>query len=175
MSNSKSVIRTQKRKKIQAVEHFGGECVICGYKKCVNSLGFHHIDESTKAQSPTYVILHWSWERAIKELEKCILVCSNCHGEIHEKANNVDLRNYVKPWIKKVCSVCNEPFDIKDENQLYCSPECRILGSRIVERPTKEQLNDMIINKITWRKMGKMFNVSDNAVRKWAKSYKLIE
>ena len=89
MSNSKSVIRTQKRKKIQAVEHFGGECVICGYKKCVNSLGFHHIDESTKAQSPTYVILHWSWERAIKELEKCILVCSNCHGEIHAELTKV--------------------------------------------------------------------------------------
>ena len=174
MGNSKSVMRTQKRKKIKAVEYFGGECVICGYKKCMNSLDFHHIDELTKTQRPSYVITHWTWERAIKELEKCILVCSNCHGEIHEKKSNVDLRNYVKPWINKSCPVCNESFDTKDEKQNYCSSECRIIGNRIVERPTKEQLSDLITNKISWTKMGKIFHVSDNAVRKWAKQYKII-
>lgn len=175
MKNSESVMRTQKRKKIKAVEHFGGKCVICGYNKCVASLHFHHIDESTKNETPSYVIMHRSWERAIKELEKCILVCSNCHGEIHEKVMNVDLRNYVKPWIKKTCPSCGDSFDTKDEKQIYCSSECRIIGNRIVERPTKEQLEDLIINEVHWTKMGKMFKVSDSAVRKWARSYGLIK
>lgn len=172
--NSKEVIRAQKRKKLFAVNFFGGKCQICGYNKCLDALEFHHVDKDNKNEEPTYIITHWSWERAKIELEKCILVCSNCHREIHSNEINFDLQKYVKPWISKLCPTCNTNFDTKEEKQLYCSIECRSFANRITERPTKEQLSDLIVNKISWTKMGKMFNVSDNAVRKWAKAYHII-
>jgi len=45
---------------------------------------------------------------------------------------------------------------------------------RKVERPNKEQLEKMLLEKNNWSLLRREFGVSDNAVRKWAKSYKLI-
>src|SRR5690606_19418515 len=104
--NSEEVMRAQKRKKQHAVDMFGSECSICGYNKCLEALEFHHLDKSTKEEKPSYIIMRWSWERVKKELDKCILVCSNCHKEIHAKEKegiSYDLRNYLRPWISKEC------------------------------------------------------------------------
>ena len=174
MSNSKAVMRTQKRKKLHAIDFFGGKCQICGYNKCVEALEFHHIDSEDKKYSPSYVILHWSWARAKPELEKCLLVCANCHREIHSKEINLDLLRYIVPWVKKTCPTCKSEYDTKNEYQIYCSLECRSIGKRVVNRPSREQLKELIDSKVSWTKMGKMFGVSDNGVRKWAKKYKLI-
>lgn len=68
--------------KLQAVEYKGGACVICGYAKCVRALVFHHIDDKEK----DFTISHdtsRSWEKIRRELDKCVLICSNCHGEVH--------------------------------------------------------------------------------------------
>jgi hypothetical protein len=51
---------------------------------------------------------------------------------------------------------------------------CREILNRKVERPSKEELRNLLQDKISWTKMGKMFGVSDNAVRKWAKAYEII-
>jgi hypothetical protein len=65
------------------VEYKGGKCKICGYDKCMRSLDFHHLDSSQKDYG-----ISSSWkktkEELMKELDKCVLVCRNCHGEIHE-------------------------------------------------------------------------------------------
>jgi hypothetical protein len=170
-------MRTQKRKKINAVNCFGGCCQKCGYNKCMEALEFHHLEKNEKEESPSYVIMRWSWERAKKELEKCILLCANCHREIHaeESGENIlDLRNYIKPWIDKDCNFCKNKFETKDEEQIYCTQKCSQFSQRKVERPSKEELNQLIDEKISWVQIGRMFNVSDNAVRKWAKSYKII-
>jgi transcriptional regulator with XRE-family HTH domain len=68
--------------KIKSVEYKGGECILCGYNKCIQALDFHHTNPSEKdfTISGNYNI---SWDRIKNELDKCILVCSNCHREIH--------------------------------------------------------------------------------------------
>lgn len=68
-------------KKERAVTYKGGACVLCGYNHCINALEFHHLDPSTKEVVDEF--RGWSWERIKAELDKCILVCSNCHREIH--------------------------------------------------------------------------------------------
>jgi DNA invertase Pin-like site-specific DNA recombinase len=78
---SKSVVEWRKRTKIQLVEYKGGECEKCGYKKCIDALEFHHKDPNEK--DFTISGKSWSFERLKKEADKCILVCSNCHKEIH--------------------------------------------------------------------------------------------
>ncbi len=169
-------MRSQKRKKLDAVNHFGGKCVLCGYKKCLSAMEFHHLEKSEKEEEPTYVIMLWSWERAKKELEKCILVCCRCHREIHSDDfdQNVDLKIHMKPWIEIECKRCHEKFSTKDYQRLYCSESCYQFDSRKVVRPSYSELKILITRGTPWIHLGKMFGVSDNAVRKWARRYELI-
>lgn len=71
--------------KILAVRHFGGECADCGgeFPPCVYD--FHHVDGS-KEKNPS-VALRGSWEEALKELQKCVMICSNCHRLRHYQAS----------------------------------------------------------------------------------------
>lgn len=71
-----------KKQKLRAVEYKGGECQHCGYKKSVAALEFHHKDPTEK--DPQWR-MGWSWERLQKEIDKCILLCANCHREEHER------------------------------------------------------------------------------------------
>lgn len=76
------VTTKRKRLKQKAIEYKGGKCVLCGYSKYVGSLDFHHLNPQTK----DFIISSGnckSWEKIKKELDKCVLICKNCHGEIH--------------------------------------------------------------------------------------------
>lgn len=59
----------------------GGKCVRCGYDICISALEFHHLNPNEK--DFTISNDHFKLEEAIKESEKCILLCSNCHKEFH--------------------------------------------------------------------------------------------
>ncbi len=82
ISRSQSVVSWRKRKKIELVEYKGGCCQVCGYDKSVRALEFHHIDPNEK--DFTISGKSWSFERLKNEVDKCVLVCANCHIEIHE-------------------------------------------------------------------------------------------
>jgi hypothetical protein len=81
---SANVQRRRDNLKLLAVEYKGGSCSCCGYNKCVAALEFHHNDPSEKDFGISGKGLTRSWEKLKVELDKCILVCSNCHREIHE-------------------------------------------------------------------------------------------
>ena len=85
-SNCAGCVVAIKRRKVKnrAIDYKGGKCIKCGYHKCNRSLSFHHVDQSEKDFSVSDFYF-WSWGRIEKELDKCVLVCNNCHGEIHEK------------------------------------------------------------------------------------------
>lgn len=71
---------TQYRRKIKAkaIEYKGGKCEKCGYKKSHWSMGFHHLDPSQKDFEISRCHTK-NWESVRIELDKCMLVCSNCH------------------------------------------------------------------------------------------------
>lgn len=85
--NSKQVMEIQKKKRLFAIKFYGAKCTKCGYDKCIDALEFHHRDSSSKKAKPTYIIRRWAWEKVKVELDKCDLVCSNCHKEIHFQNN----------------------------------------------------------------------------------------
>jgi DNA-binding CsgD family transcriptional regulator len=89
-----SVIEWRRRVKIKLVDYKGGECEKCGYKKCISSLEFHHLDPNEKDFSISGKSI--SFERLKKEVDKCILVCRNCHGEIHHEIEEEKRRNRKK-------------------------------------------------------------------------------
>lgn len=80
---SDAVIRRRKNVKIKAVEYKGGSCEICGYNKCNEALQFHHLDPTQKDFGISAGGFTRSWEKVKSELDKCIMVCANCHSEIH--------------------------------------------------------------------------------------------
>jgi 5-methylcytosine-specific restriction endonuclease McrA len=67
----------------------GNKCALCGYSRCQRALSFHHIDPSKKEFALSAKGLTRSWEKIEKEIEKCILVCANCHMEIHDGIINI--------------------------------------------------------------------------------------
>ena len=66
-----------------AVDYKGGKCVICGYDRDVSALEFHHKEGTSKDFGLSTRGITRSWEKTRKELDKCLLVCANCHREIH--------------------------------------------------------------------------------------------
>jgi hypothetical protein len=79
-----AVAKRRKKVRLMAIEYGGGCCQICGYKKCNRALGFHHKDPTKKDFGLSASGLTRSWDKTKAELGKCILVCANCHMEIHE-------------------------------------------------------------------------------------------
>ncbi|ATW58232.1 hypothetical protein CNR37_00015 [Pseudomonas phage ventosus] len=76
----------RKENKEKAVACKGGCCEVCGYSKCIAALEFHHLDPTTKEREGEF--RSWSWDKIRAEVDKCILVCSNCHKEIHDQLRN---------------------------------------------------------------------------------------
>ncbi|MCX5727215.1 MAG: hypothetical protein NT030_08695 [Candidatus Saganbacteria bacterium] len=76
-----------RRKKVRqmAIEHKGGKCEICGYDRCVEALEFHHNSSSGKDFGISEKGYTRSWKRVMAELDKCMLICANCHRELHAK------------------------------------------------------------------------------------------
>ena len=67
------------------VEYKGGSCVICGYNHYMGALEFHHLNPKEKDFNLSHMKKYTFDEKIKNELDKCILVCSNCHREIHGK------------------------------------------------------------------------------------------
>lgn len=86
-------VKTHRQKiKERAIEYKGGKCEKCGYNKCNRALEFHHTIPNEKDFTISkYSVL--SWSKVKVELDKCILICSNCHRELHddEYLNNRDV------------------------------------------------------------------------------------
>lgn len=107
-------------------------------------------------------------------LDNLIILCPNCHS-IQEGNSGKAVKN--KEEIAKltkeakrtaICVVCGKPIT---RNSTYC-PECYARESRVVERPSREELKNLI-RTTSFLQIGKTHNVSDNAVRKWCDSYGL--
>lgn len=87
MSNlgSEAVTVWRKNLKQRAVSVLGGCCIICGYNRCLAALEFHHLDPSHKDFGIAEAYANpKKWETIVDELKKCILVCANCHRELHQ-------------------------------------------------------------------------------------------
>ncbi len=87
-------------RKLKLVEAHGGGCSICGYNKNLSALEFHHINPNTKLFNiDARSISNRSINVINEEVKKCILVCSNCHQEIHNPLHEISI---IKQNLEKV-------------------------------------------------------------------------
>ena len=82
-------VNTQNRaRKQQAIQYLGGCCADCKQVYHDSVYDFHHVDVASKEGNPSKFIAG-SWDKAKEELDKCVLLCSNCHRLRHFGMNNV--------------------------------------------------------------------------------------
>lgn len=84
---TEAVTNNRIKRKKQLIDHFGGCCNFCGYNKCQAALQFHHIDPDKKTFGLSQSGLCRTFDKAIEEANKCILLCANCHSEIEYNKN----------------------------------------------------------------------------------------
>ncbi len=80
--------KSRRSEKLIYLEYKGNKCEICGYNKCEASLSFHHKNSREKvfnigSLSQKITNISELKEYIIKELNKCDIVCRNCHIEKH--------------------------------------------------------------------------------------------
>jgi len=75
-----AVAKRRKTVRQKAIEYKGGKCQLCGYNKCLEALEFHHFSDKDFGISQKGYTR--SWEKVKAELDKCILLCANCHREV---------------------------------------------------------------------------------------------
>jgi len=171
--NSCNVNRNKIKIKEKIVKYKGSRCVVCGYSKCPQVLNLHHLDPSKKNFQISGCHCY-SWEKIHKELDKCILVCSNCHGEIH--SGFIKLSEPEK-YLGCICEVKDEKSKIKIINYcIDCNKEISRQAKRCLKcnsvkryktvRPSPEILQKDI-KELGYCGTGRKYGVSDNAIRKW--------
>ena len=65
---------------------------MCGYNKCQRALSFHHLNPKEKDFDLSSRGLTRSWERIKKEIDKCVLLCANCHMGIHDGVTQLPIK-----------------------------------------------------------------------------------
>lgn len=87
-SNYMKNVYHQKKIEIQDLKK-NRKCAKCGYDKCGAALEFHHINPEEKDERIAKMISNnYTLEAVQKEIEKCIVLCANCHHEFHFLNNN---------------------------------------------------------------------------------------
>jgi predicted nucleic acid-binding Zn ribbon protein len=82
--------------KLLFIYELGGCCSICGYNKNISALEFHHKNPNDKLFNlDSRTFSNRNIEIIKIEINKCILICSNCHQEIHNPHLNFDNINLI--------------------------------------------------------------------------------
>lgn len=67
-------------RRYDGIVYLGGLCVDCGFKNHLDAFQFDHILGSPTKRDRKAVLGSYGWERMREELDKCELVCANCHA-----------------------------------------------------------------------------------------------
>ena len=167
------------RTKLILIEYKGGKCGRCGYdKKIPRAYDFHHRNPDEKEFSVSKSTVH-NIERLKVEVDKCDLLCRNCHAEVHNDPDRVEaLLLAHNDWLKtrlekKICCFCNQPFRPRKSDQKYCKVGCRnnAVGLR---RPSRGEL-EIELKIGNYSRIGRKYGVSSNAVKKWSVKLRMEE
>lgn len=185
MGNAKAVKIWRQRTKDRIVESFGGKCNICSYNKCAAALELHHLDPSKKNFSFGSVRADpKKWDVIVEELRKCIMLCANCHRELHFGIINLpenlvffneDFVKY-KLNLKKddldECPICKNQ---KKKGLTTCSKKCAAKLSFGIDWDKFDLYDLHVVQKLSNVKIAKLVGCSDAAVLKRLKKLKIYK
>ena len=166
MSKSYEYVKNwRKRVKTIIIASMGGSCQICLYAKTPNALELHHIDPTKKEISFSSKTI--SWNSMCDELPKCILLCANCHREVHAGIADIPTEYH--------------EFDISIANtlkqeMLNFSKNKKIPRSKSeIKMCIQERRNSLLNNPIDFSKKGwlvelsNLWGIQPSSAKKWLK------
>lgn len=197
----------RRRYKHLLIEYKGSICEKCGKKFRDEVFDFHHVNPKEKEFGiGSFKVLNL--EKLKKEADKCMLLCSNCHRELHaelhdkereerllkeaeeirkiyiNKVNGINVKNphkylpyeeimgYISENMPKKTIASKFNVKLKTINKFLKENNITYREQKVVLKPTKEELISLL-EKNNFCKIGRMFGVSDNAVRKWCVKYNI--
>ena len=177
MSNNPNNYQQQKlrglKRKYEAVQFRGGKCERCGYNENLAALDFHHRDPQTKNfQIDMRSFSNTNLDTLKEELDKCDLLCANCHREVHypnlkldeiEDLINTEAKNKVSftNMTGSICPVCGKRFP-KAKGKIYCSKECREADKHY---PSIEEVNEQYKILKSWEKVAQHFGLTRKIIQ----------
>ena len=82
-------LKTGRENRQFAVDYLGGKCEQCSFDKHPSAMDIHHVDPSSK--DPGFSTMrYWNRDKIKAELDKCILLCKNCHAILHAEERECD-------------------------------------------------------------------------------------
>lgn len=84
------VVAHRRRRKLRAVAYMGGACYGCGRCGPASLFEFHHWDAKEKDFGIGQGGIPRSWAKVVAELAKCVMLCANCHREVHAGVRVLD-------------------------------------------------------------------------------------
>ena len=164
MSKPQDVINFRKRIKAALVESFGNKCQVCGNSFPQSVYDFHHLNPVEKSFGLGSQGTTRSRADNAKEAKKCIMVCANCHRLIEYE--NLDVSNLYCAFNEEIYYLTLDKLANKNKQIIEEKPK------KFSNKPPREILKEQIRNT-PFSHLGNLYGVSDNAVRKWCKSYNL--
>ena len=166
--------------KEKSISYKGGQCLICGYARCIAALEFHHLDSSKKDFSISSCKLA-KFEKIRIELDKCILVCSNCHREIHSglviipvapplQYYNKELDNCFKQDDATIRNFCCDCGVLLAEQKTVRCLKCHLKHMEKIDWPATNILLEMVENS-SFSAVARKLGISDNAIRHRIKNH----
>jgi hypothetical protein len=173
-SSGEYVKSWRQRTKQRIRDAMGGACVCCGYDKCLAALDFHHIDPKAKDFSISDIGRKIrSWEVIIDELRKCVVLCKNCHLEVHRGLTQIpdDAKRFDESYADykfgqkeaslNECPICSKK---KHKSMKVCSVECSRKSQQKVDWDSLD-LVELLKTKSVLA-LSKELGCSDNAIHK---------
>ncbi len=158
----------------------GGKCFRCGFMGDPCLFDFHH--KTGNKEFAIGCVTNKSWNSVKAEVLKCELLCVMCHRREHSDAHSLAfleaVRNYgshMHPPVKlKKCSQCGVVFKPSQARGKYCSKNCAYVKVKELSvKPSKDVLAKLA-QTVPMTKVARHFNVCDKTVKKWCKSYGII-
>lgn len=164
------------RRKMKLIDYKGGKCEICGYDKNIAALDFHHLDSSLKEfQLDARKLSNTNWETILKEADKCVLVCSNCHREIHNPEYTKEYIESLKTFSEmnkeeiihtKHCAYCGNSFN-KSNHNIFCSKSCKekAKAEYFSKYPTLDDVNSKYAELHSWEKVAEYYSLTRKIIQ----------
>lgn len=107
---------------------------------------------------------HLDRDKSNNLIENLIVLSSEDHTKLHQ---------WMDGRVSKVCAHCGKIFyPTSSQVEKYCSLKCSHAATRRCERPSKKELEDLVWS-YPMTKLGELYGVSNNAVKKWCKQYEI--
>lgn len=168
------------KRKLELVNYKGGKCEKCGYNKNIAALQFHHINpEEKEIKLDVRRLSATNIDTLYREVDKCMLLCANCHAETHHQdmelneiikrvdaINESESKKYsnglpIKEPKTILCERCGKEM-LYSRDKRFCSKECR---NDISHYPTLEEINEKYNELKSWNKVADFFGITRKITR----------